>query len=393
MRAALLALLAIGCGKELNPKFCAAHPDDERCLGTVDGPDAAIDADESDMPVAHLPRAIEDMLTSDVDITLDATSLGAIIDTTNGTITPAWPGAVILPDVAQDSGPNVMVIQVGSLDIPVAVDYIDVDGTRPLVIVATRTITLGARINASADLQTPGPGGFESAKGTGAGGMGQHSSTFVDSGGGGGSFAFAGGIGGAAMGGTAGAVYGSAATLEGGSGGGRPSSGICTINGGAGGGAIQLTALVSITISGADTARINVGGSGGEGGGTSCTGNGAGGGGGGSGGMIFLESPLISGDGALGALGGGGGEGTSTGGGIAGAPGTEAGSTSVGVGGASGTGGDGGSGALDGPGTPGGNGELEGNGGGGGGGAGHIFLKTTGPAPASLQINPPATSA
>jgi hypothetical protein len=41
-RVAVLLLVA-ACGRELNPKFCAAHPDDERC-DTVVGVDAAVDA-------------------------------------------------------------------------------------------------------------------------------------------------------------------------------------------------------------------------------------------------------------------------------------------------------------------------------------------------------------
>jgi len=391
MRAALLALLvsSIGCGKELNPKFCAAHPDDERCTGAVD-PDAAIDAEESTFPVAHLTNDIEAMLTSDADITLDINSLGAVINTTDGKITPDWPGAVILPDVPQENGPNVMVVQVGSLTIPLETDYLEVDGDRPLIIVASRTITLDARFNMSADLGLPGPGGFGSSDGPGGGGTGAASGATGDGGGGGGSFGTVGGNGGGPSGGAPGTLYGSATTLTGGSGGGRASGPGCMTEGGAGGGAIQLTALVSITFVSLE-GRINAGGGGG-GGGQTCNVHGSGGGGGGTGGMIFLESPLITGDGHLGALGGGGGEGAGATGTV-GATGGDATTDSAGGGGTGLTtdGGDGGGGALTGGGTNGVEASSTSNGGGGGGGAGHIFIKTTGPAPTTLVSTPAAT--
>lgn len=391
MRAALLALpLAwIGCGKELNPKFCAAHPDDERCTG-VDAPDAAIDADESTFPVAHLSPSIEAMLTSDADVVLDINSAATVIDTTNGTITPSWPGAIILADVPQEDGPNVMVVQVGSLTIQADANYVEVDGARPLIIVATRTMSIDARINVSADLDVAGPGGFASAQGPGAGGAGSSSGATGDGGGGGGSFATRGGAGGDPSGGSPGSRYGAASRLTGGSGGGRASGPSCTVEGGAGGGAIQLTALVSISFV-SSTGRINAGGSGGIGGQT-CAVHGSGGGGGGSGGMIFLESPLITGDGHLGALGGGGGEGASSTGTV-GAAGGDASTDTAGVGGSglASDGGDGGGGAQADDGTPGADASSTSNGGGGGGGAGHIFIDTSGPAPASIVSNPPAT--
>ncbi len=384
-RALLVALACAACGKELNPKFCAAHPDDERCAGvSVDG---AVDVPLSTMPVAHLGNAIELMLTSDVDLTITGT---VVIDTATGVLPAQFAGAVVLPDVPQDDGPNVMVIQVGSLTIEDDDDTIDVTGDKPLVIVATRTIDLGGRLDASADLAVPGSGGFASALGPGAGAPGVGSSLTADGGGGGGSYGTAGGRGGNPMGGAAGAVYGAATSLQGGSGGGVPSlPTTCTVAGGAGGGAVQLTALESITISG----RIHVGGGGGEGGKT-CSSDGAGGGGGGAGGMIFLEAPMLLGSGVLGALGGGGGEGGSTQGVYVGVVGEDATFDSAGRGGSSGnSGGDGGLGATSAaPGGQGTDATSEGNGGGGGGGGGRIYYQTTGTTP-SYVARPPATSA
>lgn len=382
---ALAALLgSAACGKELNPKFCAAHPDDERCTGL----DAGSDGETSPLPVEHLPVATELMLTSDVDITVDTTDV--VIDTTAGTITPEWVGAVVLGSVAQDDGPNVMVVQVGSLTIDAAAEAIEVDGDKPLVIVARRTIIVGARINASADDRQPGPGGHDSGLGPGAGTQGGSAGQTGDGGGGGGSFGATGGRGGNPMAGMAGPTYGSALRLEGGSGGGVPSvPGSCVIEAGAGGGALQLTALESITIDD----NINVGGSGGEGG-EYCGTDGSGGGGGGSGGMVFLEAPMILGSGNLGALGGGGGEAANSFG-ADGVPGGDAGTTTAGLGGtSSNTGGDGGTASSDGTtGNQGADGSTsEGNGGGGAGGGGRIYYKTTGPQP-SITALPAATDA
>ena len=389
MRHLLVAALAcIGCGKELNAKFCAAHPDDERCTSSS-RVDAVVDSLASTMPVAHLRTATELLLTSDVDVTI--TAVGLVIDTTTGTVPAEFDGAVVLPDVPQDDGPNVMVIQVGSLTIDLVADgSIHVDGDKPLVIVATRTIDLTGRLDASASIDEPGPGGFLSALGPGAGAAGLPSGVTADGGGGGGSYGTSGGRGGNPMGGAAGALHGAATTLQGGSGGGVPSvPGACTVRGGGGGGAVQLTALESITIAG----LIHVGGGGGAGGAT-CGSDGAGGGGGGSGGMIFLEAPMLLGNGILGSLGGGGGEAGSTQGVYAGVAGDDAGTESAGVGGTSGnSGGDGGLGATESaPGTPGADVVTEGNGGGGGGGAGRIYYRTSGATPA-YTVRPPATGA
>jgi hypothetical protein len=383
--ASIVALLAcVGCGKELNPEFCAAHPDDERCGATdargVDG--------GSSFPVEHLTPATEALLTSDVDITV---SVPTTIDTSAGTITPAWPGAVIIADAPQQEGPNVMVVQVGSLHLVPAADAIDVNGTRALIIVATRTLAVEARIDVSADGASAGPGGHAAGLGPGAGEAGQPANTTGDGGGGGGSFGFAGGRGGNPAGGAAGVTYAAASRLEGGSGGGAPSlpAAGCTVTPGAGGGALQLTALGSITISNS----INASGSGGLGG-EYCNSDGSGGAGGGSGGMIFLEAPMLLGTGSLGALGGGGGEAANSFG-AGGVDGTDGATTTPGLGGASAnSGGDGGNAAADGTaGAQGADaGTGDGNGGGGAGGGGRIYYRTTGSDP-SFTVRPAAARA
>jgi hypothetical protein len=385
MRVAWIAasLAFAGCGKELNPEFCAAHANDERCTAAPDA--RPIDAG-STFPVEHLTPATEAMLTSDVDISVDTT--GTVIDTSAGTITPGWTGAVILANVAQEDGPSVMVVQVGSFTVAASADTIDVNGSRPLIIVAARTITVDGRINVSADGSAPGPGGFAAGLGPGSGLAGQAANATGNGGGGGGAFGYAGGRGGNPAGGEAGAAYGAASRLEGGSGGGLPSVPMtgCVVTAGAGGGALQLTALGSITIAG----NINAGGSGGQGG-EYCNTNGSGGGGGGAGGMIFLEAPMLLGSGNLGALGGGGGEAANSFG-AAGIDGTDAGTTTPGTGGVStNSGGDGGSGATDG--TVGAQGmdasSGDGNGGGGAGGGGRIYYRT--PADPSYSARPAAS--
>jgi hypothetical protein len=377
------ALLAIGCGKQLNPEFCAAHPEDSRCIGA--GVDGAVDA-VSLPAVSHLGTSVEADLTSTAEVTIDAATT---IDTAAGTVDPPLPGgAVLLASVVQESGPSVMVIQAASITVTAAMT---VRGDKPLILVAD-TIDLEALLDVSGGLGTAGPGGSATGLGDGSGTDGASSGSTGDSAGGGASFGSVGGKGGGvsggAMGGIPGVMYGGPTLLVGGSGGGAPSHpGTCTIRGGGGGGAVQLTARTSITIA----SGVDAGGGGGEGG-RGCGSDGSGGGGGGSGGMIFLEAPMLLGSGMLAANGGGGGEGASTTGANAGVDGTRGTLTNGGTGGVSGnSGGDGGSGgAGSSGGVKGSDGVTEGNGGGGGGGTGRIYIKTSGSAP-SYTSSPPAT--
>lgn len=377
-------LLALGCGKELNPEFCAAHPDDSRCIAA----DAKHDGAGGKFDIAHLSPAVEDMLTSTSDVRILSMTM---IDTSTGTISPGASGAFVLSTIGQENGPDVMVMQAASFTLDA---HITVRGDKPLIIVATNDISVTMAIDASANMMMPGAGGGQQTSGMGVGGNGMAGSSNSDAGGGGGGFGTAGGAGGAVdnrEGGLAGVSYGDATMLVGGSGGGRGAGpGSCLPSAGAGGGAIQLSAGGTLTIDGS----INVGGGGGSGGpGCGSTVNdGAAAGGGGSGGMIFVQARTFNGAGMLGANGGGGGGAASAGGTSMGMPGENASLTGGGTGGAGGVnGGAGGTGASTGDGENGGdNVNANENGGGGGGGAGRIFYK--GPQP-GYTANPPATSA
>ena len=249
-------------------------------------------------------------------------------------------------------------------------------GMKPLVLLASDTITVNARIDvgshrgatpeigagANPSACTPG-----TAPGTGGGGGG---------GGAGGSFAGLGGNGG--LGGNlgAGGVPGGAVTtvteLRGGCPGQDGQGGNDKGIRGNGGGAVFLIAGTKIDVK----ATINAAGEGALGG----VGNVSGGGGGGAGGMIGFDAPTIVGTGLLLATGGGGAEGSDAAQVSMGAPGNDPSTTAAAVGGTGNTlrGGDGGNGSIA-KGTPGGvggigdsSGGTRGGGGGGGGGAGLI---------------------
>jgi hypothetical protein len=253
-------------------------------------------------------------------------------------------------------------------------------GTKPLVLIASDTITVtaGGLVDASshrmrpagtpekgagadADAATCVPGAAATSTGGGAGG----------------SFAGKGGTGATGAGANTGTVGNTATlpvtTLRGGCPG---SDGQGTTNSaGHGGGAVYLIAGTKIDIAG----DINAGGEAGAGG--TLGPSGGGGGGGGAGGMIGLDAPMITLTGTLVANGGGGGEGGSGPINTAGNDGTDATMTSPAPGGKQGTGsgGDGGNGSAGpaaGPGAAGNPGTnaagVVGGGGGGGGGAGII---------------------
>jgi hypothetical protein len=375
-------ICVVGCGKQLNPEFCAAHPDDERCESAGD---ASHDG-TGRFDVAHLSMGVEGMLTSTSNVAILPTTM---IDTATGTITPGLSGALVIASIAQEDGPPVMVIQASSFMIDANVRIV---GDKPLIFVATNDITVTGTLDASADLLTAGAGGGQQTQGMGAGGMGMPGNNLADAGGGGGGYGTPGGKGGDVdqrAGGLAGVAYGDATKLLGGSGGGRGAGpGTCLSSGGAGGGALQITAGGTLTLGGA----INVGGGGGVGG-PACTGDGGAAGGGGSGGMIYLQARAFAGTGMLGANGGGGGGAASPMGSIAGLPGENATLTAGGAGGpGSAGGGGGGAGAdtttngIDGTGNT----TTDQNGGGGGGAAGRIYYQ--GPQP-SYPASPAATSA
>ncbi len=264
-----------------------------------------------------------------------------------------------------------------------------VNGARALIVLANGAVDLQAAIDASATnlwsnnstTPVPGPGGFGSAAGIGAGLPGVSGGR---RGGGGGSFGTVGSNGAGFSGTTGGApgpVFGGMLTdLYGGAGGGSGftfqstcNGGTGLVPGGAGGGVVQITSATSIIVRAG--AGVNVGGSGGNPG---CdANNGDGGGGGGAGGEVFLEAPTITVNGTLAANGGGGGSGPSdTGTEVAGATGTLG--TTPAAGGNNGKGGNGGNGAAGSTAATAGA-AVGGDGcGGGGGGQGRIWLRTRG---------------
>ncbi len=264
-------------------------------------------------------------------------------------------------------------------------------GTRPLVLVATTTITVeaGGTIDvASHDGTTVGAGADPSDCVAGT-------PPVMFAGNYGGSF---GGIGGSGGRGSAGATGGmpppaiTPSSLRGGCAGGN-GSGSNPTAGGQGGGAVALVAGTSVTIAG----QVNASGT--RGGGSASGLDGAGGAGGGSGGLIVLDAPTLIVSGLVIANGGGGGEGTD--GLSVGNPGSDpdlTNPTTPARGGSNGSpfGGDGGAGAAGAiaaaVGSNGGGGIGTG-GGGGGGGAGYIHTTGTLMNTGTISPGPPVSTA
>jgi hypothetical protein len=263
-------------------------------------------------------------------------------------------------------------------------------GARPLVLLATDTITTNAPIDvgshrgevpevgAGANDRSCSAGTLPISAGTGGGAGG----TFLTRGGNGGDGPMGGGVSPAGVSAT------TITVLRGGCAG-QVGAGPLKGSGGSGGGAVFLFAGTSISIGGI----VLAGGSGGGGGGRGAMPSG--GGGGGSGGMIGFEAPMVTIGDPLVASGGGGGEGSDPL--IAGAAGASSSSTTDAPGGAGSSedGGDGGNGSraissalpLQGSDVAMG---LVAGGGGGGGGAG--LIKIPAHATYTLPTPPPRTS-
>jgi len=178
-------------------------------------------------------------------------------------------------------------------------------GSKPLVLVATQTITINGILAVGSSRTFNFVGAGVDMPGCNAG-----TAPTGSSGGAGGSFGGVGGNG-AAVGtaGTAGAVV-PVTALRGGCSGQDGADDVAPMDPGErgrGGGAVYLIAETSITVSG--TGAITASGMGGGGGGASAA---AGAGGGGSGGYIGLDSPMIMNSGSIFANGGAGGEGSGT---------------------------------------------------------------------------------
>jgi hypothetical protein len=246
---------------------------------------------------------------------LDFASLGAF-PTTGGTYyfdtdgpNPTL-GVVGGPSVTGVVSGGIAVFDFNAITVGAAQTFIGI-GSMPVAFLSRGDATIDGTMNVSATANqtysVPGPGGFGSASGPGAGSPGSsliYINSFSDPGGGG--FGGRGGNGGAGYsvgmppvyylspsgGGQGGGSYGNlAASLQGGSGGGNYYLRGYTGYGGSGGGAIEIGAI----------GRISVGGS--------ILANGSSGnGGGGSGGGIFLHgaSVTLSSSGVLSAQGGNG---------------------------------------------------------------------------------------
>ena len=366
-RAALL--LALGLAPGCRAVFGMLDP----TLAST-GVDAMGDVPVAPLDVAHVDDA------SLVGSTDDLLWPGLVtIDTRTLTAVPPLPSTTPFHVMTQPGGPDVAVLEVGSLH---AIDIVHVTGTRPLIIVASGDLRFDALLEAWAVGSGVAPGARPT--GTGVGTAGLHAGQYEDGGGGGGGFGTAGGNGATAIGtstatgGPGGSAYGDLAiVLEGGAAGavgttmcgGMPA-------GGGGGGAIQLSTSGTIEID----AAISVGGGGGDGG-VVCypgpmIGSGAGGG---AGGAIYLQASTLTGTGTLAANGGGGGSGGNyTGTVTPGSAGQNGGiTTTAAVGGAQALT-EGGAGGRGGALTPAAaapdHTAMYPNGGGGGGAAGRIFL-------------------
>jgi hypothetical protein len=344
--------------------------------------------------------------------TINLASGDFVYDTDTGTLSEqgggdTTPASALL---TQARGPEVRALNVRSFNIDAA-GSLTVVGSRPLVIVVHGSASIAGTIDVSARVtgegtSTPGPGGNSAECGNGAGEPGKPSTNANAGGGGGGGGGFGddGGDGGDGNGaghggkGGKGAKNGAAdlVPLRGGcAGGAGGADALDPVNPGGragdGGGAIEITALGTIEVSGA----IRAGGSGGA---TQLIGLG-GGGGAGSGGAILLDADvaIVSASAALCGNGGGGGEGgqileTSE----DGEPATCSETIEAQGGALSPGGGDGGDGGalIDLTGDNATNGASGGGGGGGGGGVGRIRVRgrTTRDVPDAAIISPDAAN-
>jgi hypothetical protein len=242
---------------------------------------------------------------------------------------------------------------IAATDLTIGAGTISAIGAKPLVLLATGTMTINGTIDVASHR-----GGQQGAASNDPSQCDAGTPPGANGGGAGGSFGGAGGHGGTG-GGVAGATKPTNA-MRGGCPGQDGMTGTFGVKG-LGGGVVYLIAGTQITLGG----NINASGAGGSSG---VTGS-AGAGGGGSGGLIGLDSPIVMNGGAIFANGGGGAEGSGLT--TKGNDGTEsANGAAAGVSGsASSVGGDGAAGGATGAA---GNGSDAGTGGGGGGGGGGV---------------------
>lgn len=373
---------AVACAPSECQSFAGSCGADGGCVFTNRAPGSACDAGVCNagggcIPTFPYPPAnfVESQVPTPPasEVLLDCGV--SVIDTgVSGTPTfMSWCGEELpgFATVAQPGGPDAVLLSFTRLTVA-AGSTLRVIGARPAIIVGTRDVTLAGVVEAAA-------GASECADG-GVGDRGEEGLT--NGGGGGGSFATAGG-----RGGTGAATFGTSG------GGGDPgvvngSPALVPLRGGcpgalgarsgaprraAGGGALQISVAGAIVVSGVVTAP-------GQGG--PAANNGTGGNAAGSGGAIALEALQLtmSAPAGLTAHGGGGGEGGGPLiGGDPGDPGTSDGGAAAGGTNAGQTGGPGGRGSTQAQAA--GNGQDgvlgSGNGGGGGGGLGRIRLRAS----------------
>jgi hypothetical protein len=401
MLRALAAVAAVGCYHP-HPSSGAPCVTDEQCpasLTCIDGrcggspadggPDVSVDApvDCASWTAHHFDACAIPPPTP--DLVLTAAGSPWQLDSSAVTLLDKDNNPVVVSFVAIDqAGTSALVASVQSLTIESGAT-LRLIGVRPVIVASWGSIDIAGAIDAGSHRTGGrGAGGNPTVCGPDAAATGQ-SGAGGAGGGGGGAFRGAGGHGGQGdsdgtalkNGGAAGKVVAVPMIVRGGcsgANGGKDDGG--TPLGGTGGGAIQLTARLSMRITG----TINAGGAGGAAG----TLTDGGGGGGGSGGYIGIESPAITLLGAtLAANGGGGGEGCGTEAVKPGADGTP--DATAAAGGASAAcgvaGGIGGAGAkIDGAPVT-----LVDTCGGGGGGGGAGYILAWGPAdPSSATISP-----
>jgi hypothetical protein len=298
VRAICIAVPLLGCSFQHGVPFDNAVED-----GSIED----IDAPPADGRVDTPPNAtcygaglyIECYSPGSEPTNSDALSAGQIDTSNNASCTRVVP---------QTNGPELCLRAAQSI---MVTGYVRFKGSRPLVMLATNTITVAASgtLDVSSFRADVGAGGNTGTCGNvGAGAADTSPSANAGAGGGAGAgFGTPGGSGGSsdAAGGTAGGTTALTQIRGGchGARGGTSNDGIGG-EGGNGGGGVYLIAGASITIAG--TVKAN--GSGGSGGP-----NKAGGGGGGSGGLIAFDTPALSITGTVYANGGGGGEGGASG--------------------------------------------------------------------------------
>jgi hypothetical protein len=356
----ILGLLLGGCSFHSSSAPADGHGSDSGMIdadidGPIDGPpDAMPDAARQDFGTGVWTVHVPTLPTAGV-------ALPAMIDT--GT-SPLCSTDAAFTDASQ---PAACVIVGTTITTP---GNTNVRGSKPLVLVATDSVTIDKNLDVAAHRGQAVPAGGNWS-GCGSPGSGADHTTGAG-GGAGGSFITKGGDGGAGDGGnasagTAAVALGTPAFLHGGCPGSHGGDGSQNAAGIAnGGGAIYIVAANSITIS----SLVNASGSGAVGGGHA-----SGGGGGGSGGMIVLYAPQIDASGNLLANGGGGaGGGDNNSDGMNGSDEMIA-MPLVAPPGGNGPGGAGGDGSTNGTGgTSAANGANNDGGGGGGGGAGFIGI-------------------